>query len=118
MQPASLLVMPLTERGREAFVFDHDQAHRSLNSATTAPTKVTSAHGQNYLLDPSTVAQTARRAGNWHFDHQSAHNDFDLTFSSFRSCHILADSNLSDPGSLALWTFMNHHQHYIANQIP
>ena len=110
MGPVSMLNLPTDPLAAVGFVFDHDQLHRSL-SAALGPGSLPR------LLDPATLAETSRRAGNWNFYHQDAHDDFNLAMFGTHFGQNLADSNLTNPASLAWWTFVNHQEHYLDNQI-
>jgi hypothetical protein len=107
----SMLVAPTDQRAAVGFIFDHDQLHRSL-SDTLGPTTLPR------ILDPATIEDTTIRAGNWHTDHQFAHDDFNLAIFGITFSQNLADSNLLEPASLAWWTFVNHQEHFRNNQIP
>jgi hypothetical protein len=114
MPLCSLLNLPTDGRAAIAFVFDHDQEHRSLFNAAGS-----SAGALPYFLDPAPISQTSIRAGNWQYNHQTSHDDFDaVIFGGRFGRQNIADSSLAEPASLAWWTFVNHHEHYIANQIP
>jgi hypothetical protein len=114
MPLCSLLNLPTDGRAAMAFVFDHDQEHRSLYNAANTP----GSRGPG-LLDPAPLAQTTVRAGNWHYDHQVAHDDFNQALYAARfGRENIADTSFVEPASLAWWTFVNHHEHYLANQIP
>ena len=111
---ASLIVVPETEGGREAFVFDHDQLHRALTTAEAL--RGNKLPLRQYILDPVRAADAATRAGPFNLDHQRAHNDFGLQARGNVPTQILIDHNLSDPASLAWWTHVNLRQHFIDNQ--
>ena len=114
MSLASLVAAPLTERGKEAFAFDHDMAHDDFTIAESV------AGGQSirqYMLDPANALETSIRAGNWNQQHQDSHNAFYLSHFGVGINQNMMDSNLSDQGSLEWWTFVNLHEHFIANQI-
>ena len=105
MSTASLLYLTPDARRAQGFVFDHDQLHREMTVSGNADRAT--------LLDPAPIAYTSQRAGNWHFDHQWDHDNFNLAFFGFKR-DPMADSNLAEPASLAWWTFVNHQQHYLA----
>lgn len=111
MPLASLLVVPTDQRAAEAFIFDHDQLHRDMSTAL-APNDLPR------LLDPTTVQDAATRAGYWQFTHQNGHDNFNLALFGTPLNQIMADSNLTEPASLAWWTFVNHAEHFRNNQIP
>jgi hypothetical protein len=123
MTTATLLVFPAADddRAQAAFAFDHAMTHRNyyqfmnpLHQWSVMP----------YFIDPApSRAETAIRAGPWHLNHQHAHNDFThslpvdwgMQAPGIPSDQILVDSDLTDRGSLAWWTFANHQEHYLAN---
>jgi hypothetical protein len=109
MAQASLLYSPEDERARLAFEFDHDQTHRRYIDFIGGPGVALSP-----VLDPT--SQTDRPATLWHLNHQRAHADFTSAL-SIPLTQILLDSNLSDKGDLTWWTFANHQEHYLADQI-
>lgn len=110
MSTASLLNLPTDNRAAIGFVFDHDQEHRSLFNRIASPSE------HPALIDPAPIAQTSRRAGNWQFDHQIAHDDFNAALFDTRfGRQNIADSDLTSQASLEWWTFVNHHEHYLAN---
>lgn len=111
MSIASLLVVPTDQRAAEAFIFDHDQFHRDMTNVL-GPTSLPR------LLDPTSVQDASVRAGNWHFNHQNGHDDFNLAVFGAQLNQNMADSNLIEPASLAWWTFVNHQEHFRNNQIP
>ena len=109
MPLASLLTLPTNARGAVGFVFDHDQLHREmlLNIAPDKPP----------IIDPAPISATLQRAGSWHNDHQIAHDNFSLAIFGFEIPQNMADSTFADKLSLASWTFINHQEHYLNNQI-
>jgi hypothetical protein len=117
MPLASLLTLPTNARGAAGFVFDHDQEHRSMVSTLQATTTRTNA-AQPTLLDPAPIHLTAQRAGNWHYDHQTGHDQFSAAMFGFRIPQNMADATFADKLSLSWWTFVNHQEHYRINQIP
>ena len=122
MALVSLLIVPSDQRSAIGFVFDHDQLHRSMTDAqiqaNSSKGGTNTSGSRPFLLDPATVAAVTRRAGNWHFDHQNAHDNFNVAIFGTRFGQNLADSNLVEPASLAWWTFVNHQEHYLDNKIP
>jgi hypothetical protein len=111
MPLCSLLVVPTDARAAQGFIFDHDQFHRSMTDALGPPSKPR-------LLDPATIQDTTTPAGYWHFDHQNGHDDFNLALFGTQLNQNMADNNLLEPASLAWWTFVNHQEHFLINQIP
>jgi hypothetical protein len=111
MALASLLTLPTNARAAVGFVFDHDQEHRSMLAALDT---------QNGppILDPAPIKLTGPRAGIWHINHQTSHDDFSVAIFGYQSPHNMADATFADQSSLAWWTFVNHHEHYLNNQIP
>lgn len=112
MALVSLLTLPTNVRGAQGFVFDHDQEHRSMLDALQPGV------AQPTLIDPAPIEQTSRRAGNWHFDHQTGHDQFSFAIFGFRIPQNMADASFADKSSLSWWTFVNHQEHYQINQIP
>jgi hypothetical protein len=111
MPLCSLLVVPTDQRAAQAFIFDHDQLHRDMTTAIGPPSLPR-------LLDPTTVQDASVRAGYWHFNHQNGHDDFNTALFGTPLNQNMADSNLTEPASLASWTFINHQEHFLINQIP
>ena len=101
-----------------AFNFHHAMAHRAYYQAMGPLSRWSVLP---YLLDPP--SDTARRASKWHLNHQQAHNDAIQALPSgwerpavgIPSSQILVDSSLADPRSLTWWTFINHQEHYVAD---
>lgn len=114
MALCSLLNLPTDDREAHGFVFDHDQEHR--REMLVGSGRSSLAALQPNIIDPAPIDNTSRRAGNWHQDHQRAHDDFYLAQAKVPSNQNMIDSNLAEPASLAWWTFVNHMQHYIAQQ--
>jgi hypothetical protein len=112
MALASLLTLPTNERGAWGFVFDHNQAHQSMYAALLSGGVLPP------ILDPAPFSATSRRAGNWHFDHQAVHDQFSEAIFGFQTPQNMADATFADKSSLTWWTFVNHHEHYLINQIP
>lgn len=112
MALASLLVLPTNPRAAIGFVFDHDQEHRSMQAALEP------GPSQPPMLDPALASDTTPRAGPWHFNHQTAHNQFNLAIFGFQTQQNMADATFADKSSLTWWTFVNHQEHYLINQIP
>ncbi|HEX3525161.1 MAG TPA: hypothetical protein VHT52_24115 [Stellaceae bacterium] len=101
------------------FTFEHMMAHRNYFAVME-----TSGYSVlPYLLDPS--YDTNIPASPWHQNHQQAHNDYNAALPPYWDANavgfgipqnqILIDSNLSNPDQLSWWTFINHQEHYIAN---
>lgn len=111
MALASLLTLPTNVRGAAGFVFDHDQEHRSMLAALDTRTRPP-------VLDPAPFHQTSERAGPWHNDHQIAHDNFNLAIFGNQLPQSMADATFADKSSLSWWTFVNHREHFLINQIP
>ena len=123
MTAVSLLNRPGNERALSAFRFDHAMQHRNYFQVM-APL-----HGWSvmpYFVEPVFPENDVNtRASNWHLKHQRAHDDFRVALPSdwnspnqgIPTQQILVDSDLSNPGSEAWWTFANHQEHYVANTI-
>jgi hypothetical protein len=118
MSLASLLTLPTNERGAWGFVFDHDQTHRSMFAALQPSGPTQSVGALPPILDPAPIRQTERRAGNWHFDHQAVHDQFNVAIFGVQTPQNMADATFAEKSSLTWWTFVNHHEHYLNNQIP
>ena len=112
MPLASLLTLPTNARGAVGFVFDHDQEHRSMFAALEPGPAMPP------ILDPAPIEATLPRAGNWHYDHHNSHNEFSVAIFGFQTPQNMADATFADKSSLSWWTFVNHHEHYLINQIP
>jgi hypothetical protein len=115
---SSLLAYPEDERAQDAFALDHAMAHRAYYQVM-APLHQWSV--LPYFVEPVQHADVL--GSQWHMNHQQAHDDFTRTLPSdfgttqvgIPVSQILLESDLSDPGSRAWWTFANHQEHYIAN---
>lgn len=103
--------MPSDERAAEAVAFDHDQLHRDLTTVL-GPTSMPR------ILDPVSMQSASTRAGPWLTNHQFGHEDFNRAVFGVEFNQNMADSNLTEPASLAWWTFVNHQEHFRNNQIP
>lgn len=120
MSLASLLVVPNSDAGRNAFGFDHAMSHRNLmvamgplNQWSVAP----------YFVDPWIFA--ARPATSWPLSHQQAHNDFTTFLPAnpavapgtvgFPIVQNLLEQDLTREDGLPWWTFANHQEHFIAS---
>lgn len=120
MAISSLLNVPEGDAARNAFSFEHAMAHREV-MAVMAPLNQWSA--MPYFIDPADWK--ASPADSWNLDHQQAHNDYASYLPAYSVAltpgftfqHILVDSNLADPASLTWWTFLNHQDHFLANNI-
>lgn len=112
MALASLLALPRNQREAYGFVFDHDQEQRSMFTALDPSV------GNPPILDPAPIKATAERAGVWHYNHHHAHEDFSIGAFGYRLTQNMADATFAEKSSLSWWTFVNHHEHYLINQIP
>lgn len=115
--PTSILLNPADP----IFAFEHMMAHRRY-FAVMSPLNRFSA--LPYLLDPA--YDTNIRASMWHINHQKAHTDFANSLPAnynagpdqvgIPTAQPLADSDLSNAESLTWWTFLQHEEHYLADQ--
>lgn len=101
------------------FAFEHMMAHRRYFSQMSPLDRYSALP---YLLDPA--YDTAIRASLWHLNHQKAHTDFATSLpANYNTVEVgiptaqpLADSDLSDEASLTWWTFLQHREHFLADQ--
>lgn len=123
MSIATLLNVPADSAGQNAFAFEHAMAHRGV-MAVMAPLNQWSA--MPYFITPADWK--ARPANNWNLNHQQAHNDYasflpaypsdtQPNIPSFMDQNILVDTNMADPVSKTWWTFINHRDHFVANEL-
>jgi hypothetical protein len=124
MSTANLLVMPdeTNERSLAAFQFDHAMAHRAY-FAVMAP--LTRFSAIPYFVEPVLAPPPPYAAGMWMLKHQQAHTDFTNSLPpnymapkvgfGIQSNQPMVDSDLSDPENRAWFTFVNHQEHYLAN---
>ncbi|HEX3523942.1 MAG TPA: hypothetical protein VHT52_17880 [Stellaceae bacterium] len=143
MAIVSLLVMPYEERygaesrtampeaKRQVFAFEHMMAHRQLMGGIASSTTGLSGFSVlPYMLDPE--QQTAQQASLWHLNHGQAHQDATQNLPGWFGWWALAtprpatqvgsfkdfaDKNLASKASTGWWTFINHQEHYIKNQV-
>lgn len=109
----------LTNSDDPIFAFEHMMAHRRyfavmspLNRFSVLP----------YVLDP--VYDTEIRASMWHQNHQQAHTDFATSLpANYNTKEIglptfqpVADSDLANPESATWWTFIQHREHFLADE--
>lgn len=103
------------------FDFEHAMAHR-MYFAVMSPLSNYSV--LPYFIEPK-PGPTPPPATNWRLNHQQAHDDYGGALPPFWSADSigfgipqrknLIDSNLSDPSDVSWWTFVNHQEHYTAN---
>ena len=95
------------------FAFDHDQMHRQMIAAQGSPGVYKST-----ILDP--ISDPATPAGFWNGDHTTAHQNFNLSFSSIywpSTVHIV-DIDLTQEHS-QWWELSNRSLHNLAaTQLP
>jgi hypothetical protein len=111
MSVVSLMHYPDTERGRAAFVFDHQQEHVKLVAQMGNPTPFTLI---NYLLDPMPPG-AMDGASLWDMNHQQAHDDA-AHFFNVQPSLTLIDSPTQRPGPFQWFLFTNSQEHNALNQ--
>lgn len=107
------------------FAFEHVMQHRQYFSFMPDLSHFTSLP---YLLDPPHRQDIP--AGPWNQKHQQAHDDFNASLPPFYAynpadapnppfrimqTNILVEGNKSNRENWTWWTFINHQEHYIAN---
>jgi hypothetical protein len=121
--------LPYAKRG--AFAFEHMMAHRNLFGAMGwEGIGLSQFSVLPYMLDPEVNTKT--QASGWHLNHGQAHQDATVTLPGWfgwwfltgqrpatqvGSFHDFADKTLATPESTKWWTWINHQEHYIANQV-
>ena len=110
MSLATLLTPPPNDRrARALWEHDHDIAHRNFY-ATWAPKRFSNLTS---ILDPM-LPKYPTPADEWNLDHQRAQDDF--AQAGVRINGTLVDSDLRRSEDRTWWTFVNHQEHYQANQ--
>lgn len=111
--PSAVLLNP----SDPMFVFEHMQQTQALWTAM----QIAGLSVLPYVLDPAYDTEIPGSA--WHLNHQQSHDDFNAALPSYRGSltvgipqnEILIDSNLANADQLTWWTFINHQEHYVAN---
>jgi hypothetical protein len=116
MSLATLLVIPDTDAGRNAFTFDHAMNHRNL---LTVMGPLDQWSVLPYFIDPTSY--DALPGTNWHLNHNQAHSDFitflpanpDVLEAGMTINQNLLDEDFRQEGNRQWWTFNNHQEHLI-----
>ena len=107
------------------FSFEHLMAHRTLQGSMSPMDRFSAAP---YSIDPG------YNTGDWHQDHQQAHNDVQSVFpgyfggfgfggtgtgtvSQLGPAFVMEDYNLDSPDQHRWWTFQNHYAHLDAQSV-
>lgn len=101
----------------ETFAFEHSMSHRRLLGSMAPLPRFSTIP---YVLNPGT------NLGDWHQDHQQAHNDFTVTLPGWFGFPVttfihpgydLQDTDLRNRNVRTWWTFQNEYTHRIAENI-
>lgn len=121
MSLPTLLTVPQGPYEQSTFAFEHRMAHRNLALSMSPMDRFSVAP---YFFDPQI------NSGGWLMNHQQAHNDFRVNLPvmwgwwqigtreyGVDSSQNLQDVQMTDPGQLTWWTFVNHMDHLIATDL-
>jgi hypothetical protein len=119
MSIGTLLNVPQHPAGKNVFAFEHAMAHREV-MAVMGP--LTQWSVVPYFIDPFQF--DAQPGTNWHLNHQRSHDDFvaglppDFLAENpgMTTNQPVLDNYLPQQDNRSWWTFINHQEHYTANQ--
>jgi hypothetical protein len=100
------------------FSFQHAMNHRDFLGVMSPLTRFS---GIPYFIDPFTAR---RPADNWHFNHQTAHDDADNAIPSTYMAPPavvgfspnMKDANLANAWDKSWFIFLNHMEHFVESQ--
>lgn len=102
--------------------FEHAMAHRAYY-AVMSPLSDYSV--LPYFIEPMPRTPPPPPATNWRLNHQQAHNDYRAAIPGYWGADSIGfgipqsqnmiDSSFTDPSDMPWWTFVNHQEHYTAN---